>query len=98
MMARKNRSTINDALKVVGGGIFGAGLALLLAPCSGRETRRNIAGFTKTTVRKTDRVVHDVAGNIAGFAGTVGDRAAGLLRSGQETLARRKKSLVRLLS
>ncbi len=76
MMARKNRSTINDALKVVGGGIFGAGLALLLAPCSGRETRKSIAGFT----------------------GTVGDRAAGLLRSGRESLAKRKKSLVRLLS
>ncbi len=90
-MARKGSYTMTDALMVVGGGIFGAGLALLLAPRSGRETRKDISCFTRTMGKKTDRLVHDVAGNIADFTGSVRERAAGLLRDGREKLARRKE-------
>ncbi len=90
-MARKDSNTMTDALMLVGGGIFGAGLALLLAPRSGKRTRKDIACFTRTMGKKTDRVVHDVAGNIAGFAVSVGDRAAGYLRNGQEKLAQMRK-------
>ncbi|HET6418885.1 MAG TPA: YtxH domain-containing protein [Geobacteraceae bacterium] len=81
-MSRRQSNTMTDALMLVGGGIFGAGLALLLAPHSGRQTRKNISCFTRTMGKKTDRVVHDVAGNIADFAGSVRNRAAGFMQTG----------------
>lgn len=90
-MARKVSNTMTDALMLVGGGIVGAGMALLFAPRSGKKTRKDIACFTRSMGKKTDRVVHDFAGNIADFAGTVGDRAAGYLRNGQEKLAHQRK-------
>jgi gas vesicle protein len=57
------------------GGIIGAGIALLYAPQSGRETRRDIHRFGKAAKdrsqrflihvgRKTDRLAHDISGKV----------------------------------
>jgi gas vesicle protein len=84
-MARKD-NTVTDALMLVGGGLFGAGVALLLAPRSGRETRREIVRFARTTGEKADRIVHDVSGNVADYAGSVGEKASLMLNSGRNKL------------
>jgi gas vesicle protein len=46
------------------GGIVGAGLALLLAPQSGRETRQRIKEFTEDVKEKTKDYVEDVKGKV----------------------------------
>ena len=83
-MARKYDNTMSDALKLVGGGIVGAGLALLLAPRTGKETRKDIVRFTKTVASKTDRAVHEFADEVTDFADSVGEKAQGMLHNGKE--------------
>jgi gas vesicle protein len=78
-MARKYNNSVADALMLVGGGIFGAGMALLFAPRSGRDTRRKIGRLARTTGEKGNRIVHDFAGDVADFAGSVGKKAAHML-------------------
>lgn len=93
-MAHKGNNTMADALKLVGGGIVGAGLALLLAPRPGKETRKNIVRYAKTMGSKTDKTVHEFADNIADFADTVGEKASFILRNGQEMTHDAKKELL----
>ncbi len=81
-MARKYNDVIPGALMLIGGGIVGAGLGLLLAPRAGKETRKDIARFGQTVVNKGDKVVHELAGNVADFADTVGKKTATFVRSG----------------
>lgn len=93
-MARKDTNTMADALKFVGGGIVGAGLALLLAPRPGKETRKDIVRYAKTMGNKADKTVHEFADNIADFTDTVGEKAALILRNGQEMTREAKKELL----
>jgi gas vesicle protein len=94
-MARKSNSTMAvDALKVVGGGIVGAGLALLLAPQAGRQTRRDIVRYAKTIRGKTDEAVCNFADNVDDLVEMVGDRAARILHDGKELTAEAKKDLL----
>jgi len=81
-MARRE-NTVTDALMFAGGTLLGAGVALLFAPRAGRETRREIVRFARTTGEKADRITHDFAGNIADYAGSVGDKASHMLNSGR---------------
>ncbi len=79
-MARSISNTTTDALKLVGGGVVGAGLALLLAPDSGKKTRREIARLGKSIGRKGDKAVRDLARKATGLAETVAAKASGILR------------------
>jgi gas vesicle protein len=83
-MARKDTNTMTDALKIVGGGIIGAGLALLLAPRTGKETRKEIARFTKNVGSRTDKAVREFGDDITDFADSVGKKAAHILHNGQD--------------
>ncbi len=82
-MGRKVNNTMAEALMLVGGGVVGAGLALLLAPQSGRKTRNEIARFGKKINRNGEKALRDVA-----------DTAAGILRSGKELTKEGKKGLL----
>lgn len=101
-MAQKD--VMADALMLVGGGILGAGLALLLAPRAGKETRRDLARFARTMGSKTDKVVHEFADNVAEFADTIGEKASDILHnevdlapaSKQELLAAIERGQVKL--
>ncbi len=83
-MARRYENAIPNALKLIGGGIVGVGLGLLFAPRSGRETRKDIARFSKSVANKGDKAVHELADNMADFADSVGKKAATIVRSGQK--------------
>ena len=54
MEARNEK--LNGALMFVAGGLLGAGLALLLAPQSGRRTRRDIVHLGKMAKKKSEQV------------------------------------------
>lgn len=84
-MARRD-NTVMDAMMFAGGGLLGAGMALLFAPRSGRETRRDIARFARTTGEKADKIVHDFTGNVAEFTGLVGEKTSHMLDSGRSKL------------
>jgi gas vesicle protein len=47
---------LNEVLLFVGGGLLGAGLALLLAPQSGRKTRRDIVHLGKMARKKSEQI------------------------------------------
>ncbi len=81
-MAYKINSTIKDALKLAGGGIVGAGVALLFAPRTGKETRRNIVHFARTAGRKADWAANDLDITLDDFTPTGGRKASGLLNEG----------------
>jgi gas vesicle protein len=54
-METKNEK-LNGALLFVAGSLIGAGLALLLAPQSGRRTRRDIAHLGKMAKKKSEQI------------------------------------------
>jgi gas vesicle protein len=93
-MARKDTSTMTDALKIVGGGIVGAGLALLLAPRTGKETRKEIARFTKHVGSRTDKAVREFGDDITDFADSVGKKAARVLHNGRQMSWEAKKEML----
>ena len=54
MEARNEK--LNGVLLFVGGGLLGAGLALLLAPQSGKKTRRDIVHLGKMAKKKSEQI------------------------------------------
>ncbi len=72
------------ALLLVAGAILGAGAALLVAPQSGRRTRRDIARFARKTGAKMEDVAGEVAGSVAGMADAVEEMAGDLLDKGKD--------------
>jgi len=93
-MAHKLNNTTTDALLLIGGGVVGAGLALVLAPHSGRETRREIVRFGKKLESKSDKAIHEFADNITNFADTVGEKAVDILHNGQNLTREGKKNIL----
>ncbi|HKZ16478.1 MAG TPA: YtxH domain-containing protein [Geobacteraceae bacterium] len=93
-MARKDTNTMTNALKIVGGGIVGAGLALLLAPRTGKETRKEIVSFTKNMGSRTDKAVREFGHDINHFADSVGKKAARILHNGREMSWDAKKEML----
>lgn len=56
-MARK---TMTGALMLVGGGVVGAGLALLFAPYSGAKSRKKMMRLGKTVSNKSDKMLRNL--------------------------------------
>lgn len=71
-MAYRGGKAMTETLMLVGGGILGAGLALLFAPYSGEKSRKKMRRFGKTVSNRSDRMMR----SISDFADTVGGRAS----------------------
>ncbi|MBM3286175.1 MAG: YtxH domain-containing protein [Candidatus Eisenbacteria bacterium] len=71
-----DRSSSGDKLAylLIGAGI-GATLALLFAPKSGRELRRDIAGVTRKTYHKGEELAHSVGDKVSEGLGRVRETA-----------------------
>lgn len=93
-MARRYNDTVTGTLMLVGGGIVGAGLGLLLAPRTGKQTRREIARLARTVGSKTDKAVRGLVGEVADLAETMGEKAAGIAHSGKEMSRKAGKELL----
>jgi len=72
-MASKNEKT-NTLLALAVGTLFGAGVALLFAPQSGKKTRRDIRRFGENTYEKTQAIRKELCNSIDDFADDVWDR------------------------
>jgi len=78
-MARKINTTMTDALMLVGGGVVGAGLALLLAPQSGKKSRKEITRFSRSVSKQGDKVIRNISESMTDFAERVGGMTAGVM-------------------
>jgi gas vesicle protein len=92
-MDDRNDNVMMGALLVVVGAILGAGAALLIAPQSGRQTRRDIARYARKTSRKVEGVAGEVAESVAGMADAVEEKAEELLQKGMD-LSRESREAV----
>jgi gas vesicle protein len=83
-MSERNDNVVTGALLLLAGAILGAGAALLVAPQSGRQTRRDIARYARKTGRKLEGVAGELAGSVAGMADAVEEKAEDLLEKGKD--------------
>jgi len=92
-MDDRNNDVMAGAMLVLVGAILGAGAALLFAPQSGRETRRDISRYARKTSRKVEGVAGEVVGTVAGMADAVEEKAEELLEKGKD-LSRESREAV----
>jgi gas vesicle protein len=67
IMASKNEKT-NTIFALAVGAIFGAGVALLFAPQSGKKTRRDVRRFGERALDKTQELRNEACTSIDNFA------------------------------
>jgi gas vesicle protein len=79
------------------GGLIGAGIALLYAPKSGRETRKDISRAAKNIKRDAIELVDDTIRSVEEFAGDVKDKATDIIERGVELSEGAKKEVIRSL-
>jgi len=92
-MDGRSNNVLMGALLVLAGAILGAGAALLVAPQTGRETRRDISRYARKTSRKVEGVAGEVVGSVAGMAAAVEEKAEELLEKGKD-LSRESREAV----
>lgn len=96
-MEHKGSGIGTGTLLLVAGALLGAGVALLLAPKSGRETRKDIARYAKKAGRRAEGVVGDFAESVSGMVEEVGSRAADILDKGKDMARDKKKELLHVI-
>ncbi len=96
-MAFRERKSLGAALLIATGAAVGAGAALLLAPQSGRETRRDIARAAKNARRGVEGVVTDLSDTVSGMVNTVSREAAGVTERGKRVAAAAKKEILKTI-
>lgn len=94
---RKDKRVAAAALLLVAGGIIGAGAALLLAPQTGRRTRRDISRYAQKAKVRADEKIDDVAVSISDLVETVGEKTEELLDRGKDMAGGARKELIRLI-
>jgi len=92
-MDESDGNVMTGALLVLVGAILGAGVALLLAPQSGRATRRDISRYARKTGRKIEGAAGEVVGSVTEMADAVEEKAEELLKKGTD-LARESREAV----
>lgn len=92
-MDESDSKVMTGALLVLAGAVLGAGVALLLAPQSGKETRRDITKYARKARRKVEGVAGEVAETVSDFAEAVEEKAEELLDRGKD-LAKESREAV----
>jgi len=83
-MEESDTKVLMGALLVAAGAILGAGVALLLAPQSGKETRRDIARYSRKAGRRIGGIAGEVAEAVTDMAEAVEEKAEELLGQGKD--------------
>lgn len=91
----------DDAAKVAGafliGGMIGAVVALLYAPQSGRETRKDIAKTARRVKKDALELVDETIETMNEFAEDTKERVSELIEQGAELSAKAKEEVVKTL-
>jgi gas vesicle protein len=91
----------DDYKKIAGafllGGVIGAAVALLYAPKSGRDTRKDIARTARRVRRETGHIVEDAVDSINDFAVDVRDKVTDIIEKGKDLSESAKKEVIRNL-
>ncbi|MFA4919692.1 MAG: YtxH domain-containing protein [Thermodesulfovibrionales bacterium] len=85
------------ALAFLIGGAVGAGIALLYAPQSGRDTRKDIAKTARRVKKETVNLVEDAVDSINDFASDVKDKVSDIIDRGKDLSDDAKKEVLRNL-
>lgn len=91
----------DDYKKIAGafllGGVIGAAVALLYAPKSGRETRKDISKAARRVKKETVDLAEETIESINDFAGDVKDRVSDIIERGIELSETAKKEIIKNL-
>ena len=79
------------------GGAVGAAVALLYAPKSGRETRKDIVRTARKIKKETAHVVEDAIDSINDFTDDVKDKVSDVIEKGKDLSEGAKKEILRNL-
>ena len=60
-MSEKIKRPMTGLMMLVGGGMLGAGLGLLFAPCAGEKSRKKMMRMGKTIGNRSDRMMRDLS-------------------------------------
>jgi gas vesicle protein len=90
-------SAVVGSIMLVAGGLLGAAAALLFAPQSGRQTRRDIARYSRKVSRQAEDIVDDFAGSVHGMVETIGERAEDILDRGKDLAHEAKVELIKII-
>lgn len=70
----RNAVIVNAAMAFVAGTLLGAGMALVVAPQSGRKTRRDIRQFVEKTGAKVEAAQLEVRHSIENIIGDISEK------------------------
>ncbi len=96
-MGDNDKKVAAAALLVLAGGIIGAGLTLLMAPQSGKKTRRDISRYAKRVKTRAEEAVDDLSDNINDLVESIGDKTDELVDKGKDVAVGARKDLIRLI-
>lgn len=96
-MERNGNGVVAGTLLLTVGALLGAGVALLLAPQSGKDTRKGLARYAKKAGRRTEGVVGEFAESVSDMVDAVGEKAEGILEQGKDLAYDAKKELIGVL-
>ena len=97
-MDDRNDNVMMGALLVLTGAILGAGVALLVAPQTGRATRRDIARYARKTSKIVEGVAGEVAERVAGMVDAVEETAEEFLEKGKDLSKESRKAVLDALN
>ena len=93
-MGKRENGVAAGTLLLAAGAILGAGVALLLAPQSGKDTRKDIVRYAKKARNGAGGVVEDFADTVSGMVDAVGDKAEDILDKGKDLAYDAKMELI----
>jgi len=96
-MEERDKKMAAAILLIAAGGVIGAGLALLFAPQTGRETRKDIVRYAKKARHKTDEAVEELASNVNSMVETIGEKTDELVERGRDVAGSARKDLIKLI-
>ena len=96
-MADNDNKALVGAMMLVAGGIIGAGVALLFAPQSGKETREDIARYARRTKKRAKHMADDFADAFSDVVDTVVDKSADILDKGKDLASDTKKEIMKAI-
>jgi len=79
------------------GGLMGAGLTLLLAPQSGKKTRKDISRFTRNVAGEAKDMIEDATESVQEMVERISDKLSEVASARKEITEDARKKFVRTL-